>query len=43
MTEPEHEDKENPQDFLADLDTPIYDVVEKGKDQSGVETRDLDE
>jgi|NGEPerStandDraft_6_1074524.scaffolds.fasta_scaffold41543_3 hypothetical protein len=30
----------NPQDFLGDLEFPIYDVVEKGADQSGIEHRD---
>lgn len=40
MTEPEHEPKENPQDFLDDLDEPIYDLVEKGDKQDDAETRD---
>lgn len=30
----------NPQDFLADLDVPVFDIVEKGADQSGIEHRD---
>jgi hypothetical protein len=29
----------NPQDFLGDLEVPLYDVVEKGADQSGIEHR----
>ena len=29
----------NPQDFLGDLDVPLYDVVEKGANQSGIEHR----
>jgi hypothetical protein len=32
---------EDSQDFLGDLEPPIYDVVEKGKDQSGIEHRDV--
>ncbi len=30
----------DPKDFLADLDVPVFDIVEKGADQSGVEHRD---
>lgn len=44
MTEPEHEPKENPQDFLGDLQAPLYDLVEKGNkhNDKDKETRDQD-
>ena len=29
-----------PQDFLADLDVPVFDIVEKGADQSGIDRPD---
>ena len=38
--EPTAEPAVNPQDFHAQLDIPVYDLVEKGADQSGIETRD---
>ncbi len=41
MSEPQPEPKENLQDFLGELDTPIYQTVEKGDDQVKTETRDL--
>ena len=40
MTEPEHEPKENPQDFLDELDPPVYDYVERGGKHDDLETRD---
>ena len=41
MSEQTSEPASDPGDFLAELDVPIYDLVEKGADQSGIETRDV--
>jgi hypothetical protein len=41
MSEQPPEPPSDPQDFLSDLDVPIFDLVDKGADQSGIEHRDL--
>lgn len=40
MSESQPEPQGSLQNFLGDLELPIYDVVEKGSDQTGIETRD---
>lgn len=41
MSEQYPEPTADPRDFSADLDVPAFDIVEKGADQSGIETRDV--
>jgi hypothetical protein len=40
--EPEPQNDPQPEPSKFDLETPTYEVIEKGADQSGIETRDLD-
>jgi hypothetical protein len=41
MSEPTPEpEPSNPQDFLGDLDIPVFQIVEKDENQSGIEYRD---
>jgi hypothetical protein len=39
--QPPQAEPSDPQDFLGDLETPVYDIIEKGADQSGIEHRDV--
>ena len=39
-TPAEPQEPVDPKNFLADLDPPKYDVIERSHDQQGVETRE---
>lgn len=41
MSEQTPEPTVDPEDFHAELETPVYDRFEGGADRSGIETRDV--
>ena len=41
MSENQPEPQPEPEAMTFELETPTYEVIEKGKDQSDVETRDV--